>query len=119
MNSDLPATGTATLLELLSPFGPDDFIQGCWPHRHTGGRRREDSAAPLYRLPLLGVLTPGHSVNLLVKWLPEQRAWRKFAGLRRQTQVPGVRVRHEFRGRVGVAGRRQINAPLLAPWRAG
>ena len=59
-----------------------------------------------------------HSVNLLVKLLPEHRAWRKFAGLRRQTQVPGVRVLHEFRGRVGVAGRRRINAQLLAPLRA-
>jgi hypothetical protein len=59
-----------------------------------------------------------HSVNLLVKMMPEQRAWRKFAGLRRQTQVPGVRVRHEFRGRVGVAGLRRI-AHLLAPLLAG
>jgi hypothetical protein len=67
---------------------------------------------------LLGLRTPVHSVNLLVKLLPEHRAWRKFAGLRRQTQVPGVRVLHEFRGRVGVAGRRRINAQLLAPLRA-
>ena len=119
MNSDLPATGTAALLELLTPFVPDDFIDGCWPHRHTGGRRREYSAAQLYRLHLLGLLTPVRSVNLLVKLLPEQRAWRKFAGLRRQTQVPGVRVLHEFRGRVGVAGLRQINAHLLAPLLAG
>lgn len=37
MNSDLPATGTAALLELLNPFVPDDFINECWPHRHTGG----------------------------------------------------------------------------------
>jgi hypothetical protein len=119
MNSDLPATGTAALLELLNPFVPDDFIDGCWPHRHTGGRRREYSAAQLYRLHLLGLLTPVRSVNLLVKLLPEQPAWRKFAGLRRQTQVPGVRVLHEFRGRVGVAGLRQINAHLLAPLLAG
>ena len=26
MNSDLPATGTVALLELLAPFVPDDFI---------------------------------------------------------------------------------------------
>ena len=31
MNSDLPATGTAALLELLNPFVPDDFINECWP----------------------------------------------------------------------------------------
>jgi hypothetical protein len=115
MNSDLPATGTAALLELLSPFVPDDFINECWPQGHTGGRRRDYSAAQLYRIHLLSLLTPVHAVNLLVKLLPEQRAWRKFAGLRRQTQVPGVRVLHEFRGRVGVTGLRRINEHLLAP----
>jgi hypothetical protein len=119
MNSDLPATGTAALLELLNPFVPDDFINECWPQRHTGGRRREYSAAQLYRVHLLGLLTPVHSVNLLAQLLPEQRAWRKFAGLRRQTQVPGVRVLHEFRRRVGVAGLRRINAQLLTPLLTG
>src|ERR1022692_2128585 len=115
MNSDLPATGTAALLELLDPFVPDDFINECWPTRPTGGRRRDYSAAQLYRVHLLSLLTPVHSLNLLVKMLPEQRAWRKFAGLRRQTQVPGVRVLHEFRCRVGVTGLRRINQHLLAP----
>src|ERR1019366_7290112 len=115
MNSDLPATGTVALLELLDPFVPDDFINECWPTRPTGGRRRDYSAAQLYRVHLLSLLTPVHSLNLLVKMLPEQRAWRKFGGLRRQTQVPGVRVLHEFRCRVGVAGLRRINQHLLAP----
>lgn len=63
----------------------------------------------------LSLLTPVHSVNLLVKLLPEQRARRKFAGLRRQTQVPGVRVLHEFRARAGGGGLRRINEHLLAP----
>ena len=78
MKSDLPATGTAALLELLNPYAPDDLINECWPLRHTGGRRRAYSAAQLYRIHLLSLLTPVHSVNLLVKLLPEQRAWRKF-----------------------------------------
>jgi hypothetical protein len=115
MNSNLPATGTAALLELLSPFVPDDFINDYWPQGHTGGRRQDYRAAQLYRLHLLSLLTPVHSVNLLVKLLPEQRAWRTFARLRRQTQVPGVRVLHEFRRRVGVAGLRRINEHLLGP----
>src|SRR5213594_4453709 len=115
MNSELPATGTAELLELLTPFVPDDFIDQCWPTEATGGRRRAYSAAQLYRVHLLSLLSPVHSLNLLVKMLPEQRAWRKFAGLRRQTQVPGVRVLHEFRARLGVAGLRRINAHLLQP----
>ena len=64
---------------------------------------------------LLSLLSPVHSLNFLVKLLPEQRAWRQFAGLRRQTQVPGVRVLYEFRGRLGVAGLRRINQHLLQP----
>ena len=115
MNSDLPATGTAALLELLAPFVPDDFINECWPHGSTGGRHCEHTAAQLYRVHLLCLLSPVHSVNLLVKMLPEQRAWRKFAGLRRQHRVPDVRMMHELRGRVGVAGLRRINQHLLTP----
>ena len=115
MNSNLPATGTAALLELLAPFIPDDFINQCWPTGYTGGRHREYSAAQLYRVHLLSLLSPVHSLNLLVKMLPEQRAWRKFAGLRRHSQVPGVRVLHEFRARLGVAGLRRINQHLLEP----
>ena len=112
MNSDLPATGTA---ELLAPFVPDDFIDDPWPTTATGGRRRESTAAQLYRVHPLSLLSPVPSLNLLVKMLPEQRAWRKFAGRRRQDQVPGVRVLHEFRARLGVAGLRRINAQLLQP----
>ena len=36
MNSDLPATGTVALLELVNPFVPDDFINACWPRGLTG-----------------------------------------------------------------------------------
>lgn len=120
MNSDLPATGTAALLEILDPFVPDDFINGQWPHGPTGGRHRMHTAAQLFRVHLLCLLSPVRSLNLLVKMLPEQRAWRKFAGLRRQSQVPDVRMLHEFRARLGVSGLRQINqhllTPLLAPY---
>lgn len=119
MNSDLPATGTAALLELLAPFILDDFINECWPHNPTGGRHCEHTAAQLYRVHLLCLLSPVHSVNLLVKMLPEQRAWRKLAGLRRQGRVPDVRMMHQFRSRVGVAGLRRINQHLLAPLLTG
>ena len=115
MNSDLPATGTAALLELLAPFVPDDFINECWPHNPTGGRHCEHTAAQLFRVHLLSRLSPVHSVHLLVKMLPEQRAWRKFACLPRQSRVPDVRMRPLFRGRGGGAGLRRINQHLLAP----
>jgi hypothetical protein len=36
MNSNLPATGTVALLELLDPLVPDNFINQCWLHGHTG-----------------------------------------------------------------------------------
>lgn len=115
MKCELPATGTVELMELLDPFVPDDFINDGWPGGPTGGRHREYSAAQLYRLHLLSLLSPVHSLNLLVKMLPEQRAWRKFARLRHKARIPGVRVMHEFRCRVGVGGLRQINKHLLAP----
>ena len=67
MNSDLPATGPAALLELLNPFVPDDFIDDSWPLGRTGGRRRDYSAAQLYRIHLLSLLTPVHSMNRLVR----------------------------------------------------
>jgi hypothetical protein len=57
--------------------------------------------------------------------LAEQRAWRTFASLRRQSRVPDVRMLHEFRARLGVAGFRRINQHLLQPmvesnaWREG
>ena len=125
MNSNLPATGTVALLELLDPLVPDDFINQGWPHGPTGGRHRTHTAAQLFRVHLLSLLSPVHSLNLLVKMLPEQRAWRAFAGLRSQSRVPDVRMLHEFRARLGVAGLRRINQHLLQPlvesyaWREG
>lgn len=62
-------------------FIPDEFIDQAWPHGSTGGRHREYTAAQLYRVHLLSLLSPVHSLNLLVKMLPEQRAWRKSARL--------------------------------------
>ena len=115
MNSNLPATGTAARREVLAPFVPDDFINPCGPHGRTGGRHREHTAAQFFRVHLLSLLSPGHSLNLLLKMLPEQSAWRKFAGLRRQSRVPDVRMLHEFRERLGVTGLRQINGHRLQP----
>jgi hypothetical protein len=115
MNFDLPATGTAALLELLDPFVPDDFLNDCWPRGRTGGRHRAHTAAQLYRVHLLSLLSPVHSMNLLVKMLPEQPAWRQFARVRRRNAGPDVRMLHEFRGRVGVSGLRRINEHLLEP----
>ena len=115
MDSDLPATGTVALLELLAPLVPEDFINQAWPHGRPGGRHREHTAAQLFRVHLLSLLSPVHALNLLVKRLPEQRAWRTFAGLRRQNRVPDVWLLHEFRARLGGAGLRRINQHLLQP----
>jgi hypothetical protein len=115
MDSTLPATGTVELLDLISPFVPDDFINRTWPQTPTGGRRRQHSAAQLVRVHLLSLLTPVHSLNLLVRLLPEQSGWRRFARLRNRCQGPDVRMLHEFRTRMGVAGFREINAHLSEP----
>ena len=115
VKNPLPTTGTPELLRCVSPYIPDDFINERWPLKPTGGRRRSFSAAQLWRTHLLVLLTPAHSINLVLELLPSQPAWRQFAHLRRQEHVPDVRMMHEFRARVGVGGLRQINARLLEP----
>lgn len=77
----LPQTGTALLLEKLSPFLDDPLINQLVPRPRGPGRPRAFSSAQLFRVLLLSLLTPAHSFNLLLKLLPENRAWRKFARL--------------------------------------
>lgn len=111
----LPVTGSNQLLEHISPYVPDEFINARWNTRPVRGPRWQFSAAQLWRVHLLTLLTPVHSLNLLTKLLPEQRAWRAFAQLSHRHQVPDVRVLNAFRARVGVMGLRQINEVLLWP----
>ena len=112
MKSLLPMTGTSELLGCLSPYIPDEFINEHWPSGRTGGRRRAFSAAQLWRTHLLVLLTPTHSVNLLLELLKEQRAWGRFAHLPNRQRVPDVRMLHQFRAEVGVSGLRKINEQL-------
>lgn len=111
MSLTLPPVGTSQLLELLSPYAPDDFIAEVCPRQFTGGRRHALSAAQLWRTHLLAGLTSTHSLNLVVAQLPEQVAWRRFARLRRT--LPTTRMLHEFRRSVGVSGLRAINQHLV------
>ena len=106
-------TGTSELLECLSSYVPDEFINEQWPTGRTGGRRRAFSVAQLWRTHLLALLTPVHSINLLLELLKEQRAWRRFAHLPNRQRVPDVRMLHQFRKEVGVCGLRKINEQLL------
>jgi hypothetical protein len=108
-------TGTSELLEQVSMFIPDQFINEQWPSGPTGGRRHNFSAAQLWRTHLLLLLTPAHSINLLVKLLKEHRSWRRFAHLSHRQRVPDVRMLHEFRARIGVGGLRKINERLVKP----
>jgi hypothetical protein len=39
MSLTLPSVGTNQLLELMSPYAPDDFIAEVCPRHFTGGRR--------------------------------------------------------------------------------
>lgn len=111
----LPVTGTSQLLEVLSPFVPDDFLNQSLPRHGGPGRRCEWSAAQLYRTLLLLLLTPVRSSNLLCRLLPEQRAWRRFAHLPSARRCPNVRQLHEFRARLAPALLRGINEHLLRP----
>lgn len=115
MKSNLPQTGTADFLELLSPFVPDDYLDQRWPRLQTGGRRYGFCSSQLWRVHALALITPVHSFNLLVRLLPEQKAWRRFAHLPHQAHVPDVRMLHAFREDIGVAGLRAVNAHLLDP----
>jgi hypothetical protein len=112
MDSLLPVTGSAKLLDLLDPHIPDDFINEHWRRRPARGQRPKFSAAQLWRLHLLALLTPVHAFNLLLALLPEQPHWRAFAHLPSQRRLPDVRMLHEFRASLGVSGLRQINDGL-------
>lgn len=113
MRQDLPPVGTSELLELLSSYVPDDFINELLPRYKGVGRRSCYSAAQLWRVHLLSALTSTRSHNAIVRQLPEQRAWRRFAHLSHRQRTPDVRMLYEFRSRAGVAGLRAINDHLV------
>ena len=113
MQSTLPITGTVELLERLSDFIPDEFINSALAFRRYSGQRRSFAPAQLWRTHLLAFLTPAHSFNAVVRLLPEQRAWRCFARLPQRHHTPDVRMLHEFRRHAGVAGLRAINDHLV------
>lgn len=115
MKNDLAPTGTATLLEQISDFVPDDFIDKLLPRPSRMGRRRHWTSAQLYRLLLLALLTPAHSFNLMLRLLQEHRAWRKFAHLPNRYRLPVASQLHDFRDSIGVRGLRRINQFLLEP----
>jgi len=109
-----PITGSAALLDSLSPYVPDELIVELLPRHRGSGRRSDWSAAQLYRTLLLLLLTPARSSNLLCTLLGEQKAWRRFAGFPNQRRLPGARQLHEFRARLTPAIMRQINEALVA-----
>lgn len=115
----LPHTGTAALLEVLSPYLDDDFICGLFPRRRTQGQHGRFSPAQLFRVLLLSLLTPTHSFNLLVELLAENRAWRDFAFLSNKRSLPNAKMLHQFRDRLDLTKLRAINAQLLRPLLAG
>jgi hypothetical protein len=109
----LPMTGTSALLEVLSPFVPDEDICAALPRHGGRGRRAEWNAAQLLRVTLLLLLTPVRSSHLLCELLPEQRAWRRFAHLPHRRGLPNVRQLHEFRRQLTPGVLRELNAGLL------
>lgn len=113
MPSALPVTGTAELLERLSNFVPDEFINTLLAPRRYSGQQRCFGPAQLWRTHLLALLTSAHTFNAVVRLLPEQRAWRRFAHLPHRLRTPDVRMLNEFRRRAGVSGLRTINDYLV------
>lgn len=115
MNGLLPVTGTAALLDELSPFIPDDFINRLLPRHRGRGRKSDWTPAQLYRVMLLPLLTPARSFNLVVELLNEQRAWRQFAHLPNRRHLPVASQLCQFREDFGVAQLRETNRHLLLP----
>jgi hypothetical protein len=113
VKSILPATGSIGLLEALAPFIPDQFINETFLRRSHPGPRHYFSAAQLWRTHLLALLTPAHSLNAIVRGLPDYRSWRKFACLDHRHRTPDVRMLNEYRAHVGTKGLRRINEYLL------
>ena len=100
-------------MEVLAPFIPDQFINETFVRRSHPGPRHYFSAAQLWRIHLLALLTPAHSFNAVVRGLPDYRSWRQFACLDHRHRTPDVRMLNEYRAHVGVAGLRRINEYLL------
>lgn len=111
----LPLTGTAALLEELSPFLPDDQINLLFSHRRGRGRPAHFSSAQMFRVLLLSLLTPAHSFNLLVELLAEHRPWRSFARLRNRRVLPDAKMLSTFRSRLELSQLRRVNEHLLLP----
>lgn len=109
----LPVTGTAALLEIISPHMPDDLIDSLWSHRTRRGRPTSFCPSQLFRVSLLPLLTPARSFNLIVQLLGEQRALRSFARLPNRLTVPDVRMLHEFRAGLDLTKLRRVNEFLL------
>jgi hypothetical protein len=111
----LPPTGTAALLKVISPYIPDDLINSLFAEKTGRGRPSLFSAAQLFRVHLLALLTPAHSFNLVVTLLAEHRPWRDFARLRNRRVVPDAKMLHEFRQRLDLNKLRCVNRHLLTP----
>src|SRR6266446_5572713 len=115
----LPPTGTAALLEVISPYIPDDLINSLLAEKSRRGRPSLFSAAQLFRVNLLALLTPAHSFNLVATLLAEHRPWRDFARLRNRRVVPDAKMLHEFRQRLDLNKLRYVNRHLLTPMLEG
>jgi hypothetical protein len=113
MDSHLAMTGTTPLLEELSPFVPDAFINELCRWQRPSGPRPLYGPAQLFRVHLLALLTSAHSFNLLVELLKENRSWRRCALLSHRHRVPDAKMLHQFRDQLGVGGLRAINTHLL------
>jgi len=111
----LPPTGTGALLQVISPYIPDDLINSLFAQKTGRGRPSLFSAAQLFRINLLALLTPAHSFNLVVALLAEHRTWRDFGRLRNRRVVPDAKMLHQFRERMDLNKLRCVNRHLLRP----
>ena len=83
----LPTTGTAALLDVLSPYFRGELINSLVLTGQRPGRPSHFSPAQLFRVTLLALLTPAHSFNLVVRGSSCSRAWVSSLPLRMESML--------------------------------
>ena len=110
MSLILPPVGTSHLLELVSPYAPDDFIATVRPRHFTAGAGRLECGATVAHAFVGGADVDAFAQSARGPTL-RAAAWRRFARLR--STLPTARMLHEFRQTLGVGGLRAINQHLV------
>jgi hypothetical protein len=90
MSNSIPAAGSFALLNALTDFVPDDFINASWPIPWRRGPRFRFSAEQLWRVHLLSVLMGGWAMTqpTISTGLPRLHKGRSAAAVGNKVPAP-------------------------------